>query len=160
MIQWVQEFIRHSPFVVMSTSSSAGQCDASPKGGLPGFVKVLSDTQLLIPDVAGNKLFQSFENLETNANIGLLFFIPGINATARVNGSVKVLDHTHPDFEKLTLEVYEQDEKAKILQAMMVTVTESYSQCPRALAFSQLWNTRVIKDNIETPPVEKWMAGY
>jgi predicted pyridoxine 5'-phosphate oxidase superfamily flavin-nucleotide-binding protein len=59
MAAWIQEFIKNSPFCVLATSSASGDCDASPKGGRPGFVKVLNDRQLFIPDVAGNKLFHA-----------------------------------------------------------------------------------------------------
>jgi predicted pyridoxine 5'-phosphate oxidase superfamily flavin-nucleotide-binding protein len=81
MTAYVQDFIRQSPFVVMATSDQAGRCDASPKGGQPGFVRVLDDRHLLLPDVAGNKLFQSYDNMDSNPHVGLLFFIPGLNDT-------------------------------------------------------------------------------
>ncbi|QEY15714.1 pyridoxamine 5'-phosphate oxidase family protein [Cellvibrio sp. KY-GH-1] len=159
MVDWVQSFIKNSPFMVMATSNYNGDCDASPKGGLPGFVKVISEKLLLIPDVAGNKLFQSYENFETNSKVGLIFFIPGVNSSARVNGSIRILRKSDPEFEKIALEVYNPDEKAKILQAILVDVHESYSQCPRALAFSKLWSTETIIANIEDPPIENWVAG-
>jgi uncharacterized protein len=92
MAPWIQDFIRHSPFCVMATSNAGGNCDASPKGGTPGFVKVLNDKQLFIPDVAGNKLFHGYSNIESNPRIGLIFFIPGHNSTVRVNGRVTVVD--------------------------------------------------------------------
>jgi len=57
MARWIQDFIRHSPFCVMATSNAGGDCDASPKGGTPGFVKILNDKQLFIPDVAGTSFF-------------------------------------------------------------------------------------------------------
>ena len=66
MATWIQDFIRQSPFCVVATSNAAGDCDASPKGGKPGFVKVLNDKQLFIPDVAGNKLFHGYQNIESN----------------------------------------------------------------------------------------------
>lgn len=159
MVDWVQSFIQNAPFMVMATSSASGDCDASPKGGTPGFVKVLSDTRLLIPDVAGNKLFQSYENLESNPKVGLIFFIPGINSTVRVNGAIRVLRQSDPEFDALSLQVYEPDEKAKILQAILVEVQESYSQCPRALGFAKLWSTEVIGANIADSPLEKWAPG-
>ena len=62
----VRDFIEQSPFLVMATSASDGACDASPKGGKPGWVKILDDHTLLIPDVAGNKLFQSYQNMQTS----------------------------------------------------------------------------------------------
>lgn len=159
MVPWIMAFIQNSPFLVMSTCDSQGNCDASPKGGLPGFVKVLSETELLLPDVAGNKLFQSYENFESNPKVGLVFFIPGINATARVNGAVTILRKGDAAFEKLCLEVYSPDEKAKVLQAIKVTVIESYSQCPRALAFSNLWDQARIANHLSSPPIQKWEAG-
>ena len=159
MVEWVQSFIKNSPFMVMATSNHNGDCDASPKGGVAGFVKVLSEKRLLIPDVAGNKLFQSYENFETNPKVGLIFFIPGINSSARVNGTIRILRKSDAEFEKISLEVHSPDEKAKILQAILVEVQESYSQCPRALAFSKLWSTETIMENIENPPIENWVAG-
>ncbi|MCB0187650.1 MAG: pyridoxamine 5'-phosphate oxidase family protein, partial [Caldilineaceae bacterium] len=66
MDEWVQTYIRNAPFAVLSTSNGEGHCDASPKGGKPGFVKVLDETHLLIPDVAGNRLFQSYDNVSRN----------------------------------------------------------------------------------------------
>ena len=83
-----RDFIRQSPFLVMATSAADGSCDASPKGGKPGWVKILDDQTLLIPDVAGNKLFQSYQNMAENPNIALIFFIPGVPETVRVNGRV------------------------------------------------------------------------
>jgi len=68
------DFISQSPFCVMATADLAGSCDASPKGGLPGFVKILDERHLLFPDVAGNRLFQSYQNVEANPHIGLVFF--------------------------------------------------------------------------------------
>ena len=62
----VRDFIAHAPFAVLATANAAGDCDASPRGGTPGFFKVLDNKRLVIPDIAGNKLFQSFENIESN----------------------------------------------------------------------------------------------
>ena len=76
MAPWIQEFISKSPFCVLATSNASGDCDASPKGGTPGFVKVLSDKQLFTPDVAVNKLFHGYENIETNPKAGLFFSYP------------------------------------------------------------------------------------
>src|SRR5918999_1201735 len=138
MAPWVQEFIRKSPFCVLATSNASGDCDASPKGGTPGFVKVLNDKQLFIPDVAGNKLFHGYGNIESNPKAGLIFFIPGHNQTVRVNGKVKVIDGANlPD---VNLEVHEPDDDAKILQGLLLDVEEAYSHCPRALKFSKLWD--------------------
>lgn len=159
MVKWIQDFIRNSPFLVMASSDSAGNCDASPKGGKPGFVKVLDDKHLVIPDVAGNKLFQSYENIETNPHVGLVFFIPSENSVVRVNGKVKVLRKGEQEFDTLTLSVFKPDENAKLLQALLFEVIESYSHCPRALGFSKLWDTDIILKNRKNSPIEKWMPG-
>ena len=151
MAEWIQDFIRHSPFCVMATSSSEGNCDASPKGGRPGFVKILNDKQLFLPDVAGNKLFHGYGNLQTNAKIGLIFLIPGHDNTVRINGRVKVVDRA--ELKDVQLEVFNADEKAEVLQGLLIDVDESYSHCPRALKFSKLWDTELIAKNIVAPPL-------
>ena len=134
-----REFIRQSPFMVMATSAADGSCDASPKGGKPGWVKILDDQTLLIPDVAGNKLFQSYLNMAENPNIALIFFIPGIPETVRVNGRVSIVDRAALDDLQVALEVFHPDENAKILQGIVVEIGEAYGHCPRALTFSRLW---------------------
>src|SRR5438094_3468861 len=90
----IKAFIQESPFLVMATSSPDGHCDASPKGGKPGFVQILDDQHLLLPDVAGNKLFQSYQNMDGNPQVGLIFFIPGIGSVVRVNGRVTIVDRS------------------------------------------------------------------
>lgn len=159
MVPWIIEFIQNSPFLFMSSSNEKGECDASPRGGKPGFVKVLDETTLLIPDVAGNKLFQSYENFESNPNVGLLFLIPAINATARVNGTVDILRKGESLFDSLVLDVFSPDENSKLLQAIRVNVKQSYSHCPRALGFSKLWDAETINKNEQLSPISKWKPG-
>src|SRR2546428_662758 len=74
MAKWIQEFIRHSPFCVLAMSNAYGDCDASPKGGKPGFVKILNDKRLFIPDVAGNKNFHRHRGIENKTQAGVVFF--------------------------------------------------------------------------------------
>ena len=153
MTPFVQEFIQNSPFAVMATSDAEGNCDASPKGGKPGFVKVLDDTHLLLPDVAGNRLFQSYENLDGNPHVGLLFLIPGVNDTVRVNGSVTIVGKE--ELERLNVEVslYEIDERSHHLQGILIEVEESYGQCPRAMYFSHLWDVETTAANQANRPI-------
>ena len=108
------------------------------EGRTPGFVKILNDRQLFIPDVAGNKLFHGYGNIESNPKVGLVFFIPGHNQTVRVNGGVRVIDGA--ELQNVKLEVHDPDEKAQVLQGLLLDVEESYSHCPRALKFSKLWD--------------------
>lgn len=153
MNEWVQAFIRQSSFAVLATSSADGQCDASPKGGKPGFVKVLDERHLLIPDVAGNRLFQSYDNVSSNPHVGLIFFIPGLDSTARVNGRVEVVDKAALAAKQVDLEIFNPDENAKILQGLLLTVEEAYGHCPRALTFSELWNEVTIAQNKAKSPL-------
>ncbi len=157
MEAWIQDFIRQSPFCVVATSNSDGDCDASPKGGKPGFVKVLNDKQLFIPDVAGNKLFHGYQNIESNPKAGLVFFIPGHNSTVRVNGTVKVIDAS--ELRDVRVEVHNPDERAKVLQGLLLDVNEAYSHCPRALRFANLWDTETIAEHIAEPPIRRKEPG-
>ena len=146
-----QEFIRESPFLVMATSDGDGNCDASPKGGLPGFVKVLDDSHLLIPDVAGNKLFQSYLNILANPHVGLVFFIPGVRETVRANGRARIVGKEELAQLEVQLEVQNPDDNSKVLQGIVVELEEAYGHCPRALAFSGLWDEERINENRAVP---------
>ena len=135
-----KEFITLSPFLVMATSAKDGSCDASPKGGKPGFVKILDDSTLLVPDVAGNRLFQSYINMNENPHVGLVFFIPGVRETVRANGRVRIVSGDELRELEVKLEVSNPDDNSKVLQGIVVEIEESYGHCPRALKFSELWN--------------------
>ncbi len=143
----VKKFIEASPMLVMATSDAEGNCDASPKGGMQGFVKILDDSRIIIPDVAGNKLFQSYLNITENPKIGLVFFIPGVRETARVNGTATIVSGDELDRLNIEMEVFNPDENAKILQGIVVDIEEAYGHCPRALAFSDFWDDGLINEN-------------
>src|SRR5689334_22710464 len=81
-----EQFIRRSPFVCLATSDEGGNCDVSPRGDPPGFVRILDDATLLLPDRPGNRLTDSLRNILRNPHVGLLFIIPGVGETFRVNG--------------------------------------------------------------------------
>jgi len=120
-----QEFIRNAPFAVLSSADADGHLDASPKGGRPGFVKVIDGTHLILPDVKGDRLFQSYENLETNPHVALLFLIPGLDHTARVNGEAEVVDLTTLHDRGITFEVHDPDDSAALQQGLLITVDEA-----------------------------------
>ena len=153
MSEFVQKFIQASPFVVMASSDPDGNCDASPKGGKPGFVKVIDGTRLLLPDVAGNRLFQSYQNMDDNPHVGLLFMIPGVNDTVRVNGTVTIVDREELERQKVELSLYWTDDNAKHLQGIIINVEESYGHCPRAYNFAKLWDTEQIEENQTNRPI-------
>jgi len=160
MNEMVQDFIRQAPFAVLATASAAGDCDASPRGGTPGFFKVIDEKRLMIPDIAGNKLFQSFENVEGNPKAGLVFLIPGCDWTVRVNGRARVLDPQDERIDGLTPEVLWQDDNTRVLQALLVEVDEAYAHCPRAFLFSQLWDRDRIAANVDGEANRYWFGRW
>jgi uncharacterized protein len=126
-------FIALSPFVVLSTCDAEGRCDASPKGDAPGFVSVLDDHTLLIPDRLGNNRVDSIGNILQHPRIGLLFLVPGIRETLRVNGRAQItLDPT-------LLESCAVNGKSP-RSGILVTADEVYFHCGKALIRSDLWN--------------------
>jgi predicted pyridoxine 5'-phosphate oxidase superfamily flavin-nucleotide-binding protein len=143
----LQGFVRHSPFAIMSSSNASGDCDASPKGGLPGFVKVLDERTLLVPDIGGNRLFQSYQNFESNPKVGLVFMIPGMETTARVNGRVELVEPAQLAEMGIEPEVLNPDQNSGLTQGILVHVDEAYLHCPRAFRFAELWNTGTIEAN-------------
>jgi hypothetical protein len=129
----------------MSTSDRQGRCDASPKGGEPGFVRILDDHHLLVPDVAGNKLFQSYLNMEGNPHVGLIFFIPGIAEVVRVNGRVTVVSRDMLDRYQVERSMYNPDGDRTVQQGIVIEVEEAYTHCPRAINYSRLWDEEEIR---------------
>lgn len=128
-----RRFIAHSPFLTLATADAAGRADCSPRGDYPGFVKVLDEHTVALPDRLGNKIADSFRNIAENDGVGLLFFVPGMRETLRVNGSAYVTDD--PD----VLARMRTEAKAPML-AIVVDVAEVYFHCGRALIRSRLWD--------------------
>ena len=129
----MRRFIAHSPFLVLSTHSTNGNCDASPRGDAPGFIHVLDEKTLLIPDRYGNKRVDSFRNILETGRIGLLFLIPGVGETLRVNGRAVIIRD-----EAWLTPMTAQGKRP--LVAVAVEVEECYLQCAKALLRSHLWN--------------------
>ena len=140
-------FIKNAPFAVMASSDEKGNCDASPKGGEPGFIQVLDDRTLLMPDFSGNRLFQSFENFESNANAGFIFIIPGFDVTVRINGQVEPVDKSALIDEPNTGDSPLYSDNSEIVQGLRIRIEEAYFHCPRSFEFADLWNTERIKEN-------------
>ncbi len=124
-------FIARSPFFVLATSAADGRGDASPKGGPPGFVQVLDDARLAYGELPGNKRLDSFENALEQPNVGLLFMVPGVEETLRVNGRLSF--SRQPELELLALRG-----KQPAL-AVVVELQTAYLHCAKALKRSQLW---------------------
>ena len=116
-------------------------------------MRVLDERRLLLPDVAGNRLFQSYGNVESGGRVGLLFFIPGLERTVRVNGRARAIDAEEAQALQAELAVYWHDDNTKLLQGLLIEVEEAFGHCPRALKFSNLWDAETIEQNRQDPPV-------
>lgn len=127
-----RSFIEKSPFITIATSDAHGNFDVSPKGDPAGFVKILSDTVLAIPDRPGNKKADTLSNLIQNPNIGLIFLIPGIKETLRVNGAAKIVT------DEKVLELLACQGKRPSL-AIIVEVKEAFMHCAKCMIRSKLW---------------------
>jgi hypothetical protein len=128
-----RQFIERSPFVCVATADPDGGLDVSPRGDPAGFAHVLDDHTLLIPERPGNKIADTLRNLLSDPRIALLFMIPGVGDTFRVNGRAVITD----DAELLANCAV--DGKLPKL-GLLVTVEEAYTHCPKAFIRSDLWN--------------------
>lgn len=126
-------FIGAAPFVLVGTASPDGTSDVSPKGGPPGFVVVMDEQHLAIPDLSGNNLLDSITNIVNGSGVGLLFLIPGMDETLRINGFACVT--TDPSVLDACA-VMDRRPRA----AIGVTVTQQYMHCAKAFRRSELWN--------------------
>ncbi len=139
-----RQFIERSPFLCVATASPDGGLDVSPRGDPAGFVRILDDRTLLLPDRPGNRIADTLTNLLADARIALLFLIPGVGDTFRVNGRAVIVD----DAELLAESAVE----GKVPQlGILVSVEEAYTQCPKALIRSELWNPERHIDRGELP---------
>jgi PPOX class probable FMN-dependent enzyme len=127
-----RNFIAHSPFLCLGTSQAGGAADVSPRGDAPGFVQVVDDRTVLIPDRPGNKRLDSLQNILANPHVGLIFFIPGIEETLRINGRAEII--TDP------ARLAALAAQGKVPQsALLVRVDEAYMHCAKALRRARLW---------------------
>ena len=147
------EFISNSPFLVLSTSDESGFCDVSPRGDHAGFVQVLSKKYLLIPERPGNKRMDSLRNILTNPRIGLLFMIPGLGETMRVNGKATVVKD-HELFEEMAVN------GKKPLIGIGVEVEECFIHCAKAFIRSGLWKPDSWPDQTQLPSPAKMLLEH
>lgn len=128
------KFISLSPFCVMASAGPDGTVDASPRGGGVGFVRVVSPTELQMPDRPGNNRIDTFQNLLTgNGQVQLIFFVPGIDDSLRVSGAARLINDASL--------MASMEEFGKVPRAVLsITVTEAYFHCGKALMRSKLWS--------------------
>lgn len=143
-----QDFIRRSPFLCLGTQNADGKADVSPRGDPAGFVKVLDPQTLAIPDRPGNNRLDSLANIVANANVGLLFLVPGYDETLRVNGTATLV--TDPDL----LETMSVRDRAPKL-AIVVSVNEVFLHCAKAFRRSHLWDPEHRQDRSEMPSLSR-----
>jgi len=146
-----RRFIALSPFLVMATASREGPADASPRGDAPGFVGVLDDATLLIPDRPGNKRVDSMSNLIDNPRIGLIFMIPGVNETLRINGQA------HITTDPALLDPFTVSGRPPIA-GIVVAVEEAFLHCAKAFIRSKLWDPAARIDRKQLPSLGKMIA--
>ena len=128
-----RDFIARSPFMLIASASTRGDCDVSPKGGPPGFVRVLDDLRLAVPDATGNNRLDSMQNILENPRVGLLFLIPRLRETLRVNGRA-VLTRDPALIEGMATG----GKPARL--ALVVTVEAAYLHCAKCMIRSALWD--------------------
>ncbi len=139
-----RQFIERSPFMLLATSSSDGTCDVSPRGDPAGFVHIVDERTLLVPERPGNKLADSLRNILANPNVGLLFLIPGVGDTLRVNGRATLTT------DATLLEALAVEGKAPKL-ALLIEVDEVFTHCSKAFIRSDLWNPEQHIERDELP---------
>ncbi|MFD5746189.1 MSMEG_1061 family FMN-dependent PPOX-type flavoprotein [Streptomyces sp. NPDC127033] len=126
------DLLARSPFCLLSTSDARGNCDASPRGDVPGFVQALDSRTLALPDRPGNRRADSFHNVLENPHVGLVHLVPGSKDVLRVNGRARILTDA-PFFDGMALK------GQRPLLALVVEIDEIFRHCPAALTRSGLW---------------------
>lgn len=139
-----RQFIERSPFVCVATSRPDGGLDVSPRGDPAGFVRILDDRTLLLPDRPGNRIADTLTNLTADSRIALLFLIPGVGDTFRVNGRAVIVD------DPALLAPSAVEGKSPRL-GIVISIDEAFTQCSKALIRSDLWNPERHIDRSELP---------
>ncbi|MGC5773116.1 pyridoxamine 5'-phosphate oxidase family protein [Paenibacillus pabuli] len=141
-----QQFIAKSPLIFLATSDASGSCDVSPRGDAEGFVHVVDEQHLVIPERPGNRRFDSLCNILSNPQIGLIFIIPGLEETLRMNGRAVLIQD-----EELMTKMQAQGKVPKI--GIGVTVEECYMHCAKAFKRSHTWEPEswIVKELLPKP---------
>lgn len=128
-----RKFIEASPFVCLATSDAEGNCDVSPRGDPRGFVRILDEQTLLVPERPGNRIADSLRNILVNPHVGLLFVIPGVTDTFRVNGRATLTTDA-----ALLAPCVVEGNAPKL--GILVDIDVAYTQCSKAFLRSELWD--------------------
>ena len=139
-----RQFVERSPFLCLATSAADGTCDVSPRGDPSGFVRILDERTLLLPDRPGNRLADSLRNVMQNPHVALLFVVPGVTDTFRVNGTATIV--TDPEL----LEGCAVEGKTPKL-GLRIEIQEAFTHCSKAFLRAQLWDPDRFVDRDELP---------
>jgi PPOX class probable FMN-dependent enzyme len=159
-------WIAAAPFCVLGTAGTDGTCDVSPKGDPAGFVHILDDTTLVLPDRPGNRRADGFRNVLTNPHVGLLFLVPGREETLRVNGRARLIREA-PFFDDLIVRGH------RPTLALLIEIEQVFFHCAKAFKRSGLWKPQtwgdpqrlpsmpcIIKDTMDIPETLEEMERY
>lgn len=146
--KYSRQFIALSPFLVISTADANGRADLSPRGDPPGFVQVIDDRTILIPDRPGNNRLDTMANIVANPNVGLLFFVPGFEDTLRLNGRARITD------DAALLAACTVNGKQPVV-GILVSVEEVFLHCAKALKRSKLWEPDHRQDRAQMPSIAR-----
>jgi PPOX class probable FMN-dependent enzyme len=149
--RFCRQFIALSPFLILASGDGEGRADASPRGDAPGFVAVLDDRTLLIPDRVGNKRVDSFGNILQTPGVGLIFLVPGINETLRVNGRASLTRDA-----VLLTPLAAQGRVPTV--GLFVEVDEAFFHCGKALIRSKLWDASTQIERSRFPTLGRIIA--
>ncbi|MGH0860459.1 pyridoxamine 5'-phosphate oxidase family protein [Bacillus pacificus] len=147
------DFLSKSPFLVLSTANKLGECDASPRGDAPGFVYVLNHNKIIIPERPGNRRIDSILNIISNPRVGLLFFIPGLGETLRINGRAYITND-----EEILQEM--QANGCIPLLGIVVEIEECYIHCAKAFIRSKMWDPESWLHKEELPSAAKMLLEH
>ena len=148
----LKQYISQSPFLCLGTHAGDGSADISPRGDAPGFVHIQNDSTLIVPERPGNKRLDSMLNIINQPQLSLLFMIPGVLDTVRVNGTGAVT--ADPD----VLALFPVNGKLPQL-AIVVTVQEALGHCSKALRRSKLWQDDYVPQH-KVPTLAEMMSGH
>lgn len=139
-----RSFVAHAPFVLVGTADAAGVCDVSPRGGPPGFAAVLDELHLAIPDLPGNNRLDSLQNLVANPGVALLFVIPGMDETLRVNGRGWVV-RDEAVLDRCVVQ------GRRPVAAIGVEVADAYIHCAKSFRRADVWHPERWPDRSDLP---------
>ena len=150
---YCRAFIARSPFVMVGSADSAGNIDMSPKGDAPGFVQVLDDTTLAIPDRPGNRRADTFRNVLQNPRVGLIFLVPGKRETLRVGGDARIV--RDPAL-RASMAVGGRDPDL----ALVVSVREAFIHCAKCMIRSRLWEPEGWPESADLPSLAEFAIAH